>query len=65
MNIENGQQEIAQGISNALRTYISWIEKQQTPINNQTNNSFGTKQKTYAFLKSVDEHEHKTRGKAK
>lgn len=33
LNSENGQQEIAQCVSNALRNYIDWLEKKQTTTN--------------------------------
>lgn len=65
LNSERGQVEIAECISNALRGYISWIEKQQSPLNNQTNTRFGSTEKAYAFLKEVDEHEHQQKSFAR
>lgn len=57
LNSENGQQEIAECVVGALRNYITWLEKQQTPFNNQTGTGFTTTEKTYAFLKSLEDHE--------
>jgi N-acetylmuramoyl-L-alanine amidase len=59
LNSGTGQQEIAECITNALRGYISWLEKQQAPINSQTGTDVQTKEKTYAFLKELEEHEHR------
>lgn len=59
LNSDSGQQEIAECITGALRSYISWLEKQQTPVNNQTGTGFNSRDKTYAFLKALDDLEHK------
>ena len=58
LNSESGQQEIAECVTGALRNYIKWLEKQQTPQNNQTGTGMMNAEKTYAFLKDLEEHEH-------
>ncbi|HZF64217.1 MAG TPA: N-acetylmuramoyl-L-alanine amidase [Chitinophagaceae bacterium] len=59
LNSQSGQQEIAECITAALRNYIVWLEKHQSPGGSQTGGGFGNREKAYAFLKAVDEHEHK------
>jgi N-acetylmuramoyl-L-alanine amidase len=56
LNSENGQQEIAECITNALRNYINWLEKTQTPVSGQKNNKV-TSEKSYAFLKNIEDEE--------
>jgi N-acetylmuramoyl-L-alanine amidase len=56
LNSENGQQEIAECVTNALRNYISWLEKNQTQVSGTVPNKFNT-QKSYAFLKNIEEQE--------
>ena len=58
LNSETGQQEIAQCVTNALRSYITWLEKNQTPITGHSGSNMDP-QKTYAFLKGVEEQEKK------
>lgn len=58
LNSESGQNEIAECITNALKGYISWLERNQTPTNSQTNTGTQSREKTYAFLKQLEEHEH-------
>ena len=53
LNSEIGQQAIAECISNALKGYIDWLEKQQTPLNNQTNSGFPTDEKAFAELANL------------
>jgi N-acetylmuramoyl-L-alanine amidase len=60
LNSESGQQEIAECVTNALRNYIAWLEKQQ----GQTGSNFST-QKSYAFLKDIEEREQKRAVKSK
>ena len=36
LNSQNGQQEIADCITKAVHTYISWLEKKQTPLSTST-----------------------------
>ena len=63
LNSESGQQEIAECVLGALRNYVTWLEKQQTPFNNQTGTGVKTSEKTYAFLKSLEEQEKQKRSK--
>src|SRR5215213_3797985 len=39
LNSESGQQEIAECVSNALRNYVGWLEKQQTTAGGASNGS--------------------------
>jgi N-acetylmuramoyl-L-alanine amidase len=64
LNSESGQQEIAECVVNALRNYIGWLEKQQAPAAGQTGANFST-QKSYAFLKDIEEREQKRAVKSK
>ncbi len=36
LNSEDGQQEIAVSVTGALHSYVSWLEKKQTPVVNST-----------------------------
>lgn len=63
LNSDSGQQEIAECVIGALRNYIKWLEKQQTPQNNQTGNGVMKSQKTYAFLKTLEEQERQRKTK--
>ncbi len=58
LNSENGQQEIAVCITNALKGYIIWLEKQQTPAGSQAGTSYNSS-KTYGFLQNIEHHERK------
>jgi N-acetylmuramoyl-L-alanine amidase len=62
LNSESGQQEISECIINALRGYITWLEKQQT--GGQAGSNFN-KQKSLAFLKNIEEQEQKRAVKSK
>jgi len=62
LNSETGQQEIAECITNALKTYISWLEKGQTTAFNNNNHTFVSKEKTFAFLNNIDQQERKRKG---
>jgi N-acetylmuramoyl-L-alanine amidase len=62
LNSESGQQEISECIINALRSYITWLEKQQT--GGQAGSNFN-KQKSLAFLKNIEEQEQKRAVKSK
>lgn len=58
LNSESGQQEIAECITNALKNYIAWLEKQESPGGGQTGTHFNN-QRSYAFLKNIEEQERK------
>ena len=59
LNSEEGQTETAQCITNALKNYINWLEKKQTPTNSvisrktQESNIAATQ----SFLEAVNSHE--------
>ncbi|HEU4473013.1 MAG TPA: N-acetylmuramoyl-L-alanine amidase [Flavisolibacter sp.] len=65
LNSENGQQEIAQCISDAVKNYKSWLEKKQIsadasslpgkPADSNGNN----RKETFTFLQAVEEQEKK------
>ena len=57
LNSETGQQEIAECITNALKNYIAWLEKNQTPVSGQKRTNL-TPEKPYAFLKNIENQEH-------
>ena len=64
LNSENGQDEIAKCISDAVKNYKSWLEKKQLPAgetnsqtqNNKTSNTTGT---TKSFLEGIEQKEKK------
>ena len=58
LNSDKGQEEISVCITNALRGYITWLEKSQTPITGKGNPVINT-QKSYAFLKDIEDREKK------
>lgn len=59
LNSEEGQTETAQCITNALKNYINWLEKKQTPTNSVISRK--TKESniaaTQSFLEAVNSHE--------
>jgi N-acetylmuramoyl-L-alanine amidase len=61
LNSEEGQKEIAECITRAVKTYIAWMEKQQVDNNseNTNNNNKGPQklQNTEAFLRMVEQKE--------
>ncbi|MBD0294735.1 MAG: N-acetylmuramoyl-L-alanine amidase [Bacteroidota bacterium] len=63
LNSDTGQQEIAGCISNALRVYISWLEKQESGMLNTTKNTLAPSNNTEAFLQMVEDKEKKSRTK--
>jgi len=58
LNSENGQEEIAVCITNALRSYISWLEKHQAPTGGQSGTGYNSN-KIYGFLQNIEEQERK------
>jgi N-acetylmuramoyl-L-alanine amidase len=62
LNSESGQQEIAECITRALRSYASWLEKGQTTAFNNAKNTIVNKEKTLAFLNNIDQQERKRKG---
>jgi N-acetylmuramoyl-L-alanine amidase len=42
LNSKEGQQEIAKCVTDAVKNYIGWLEKQQQPLNSSTQNTNST-----------------------
>ncbi len=64
LNSKEGQQEIALCISNALKNYISWLDKQQT----SSPQTYALPQQTevkqaYSFLNAIEEEERKRKAR--
>ena len=57
LNSEKGQDEISECIVNALRGYISWLEKQQTGTATGKSPASFNAQKSLAFLQNIEDHE--------
>ena len=60
LNSDTGQNEIAECITRAVKTYISWIEKQQVDNGAENTNNNKSQQKlqnTEAFLRMVEQKE--------
>ena len=58
LNSEKGQSEIAQCITNAVKSYIGWIEQNQHATNTTTAKvNVPDEKSSYEFLKQVDEME--------
>jgi N-acetylmuramoyl-L-alanine amidase len=57
LNSREGQDEIAKCVSNALKKYVSWLEKQQTGNNNATRLPKTDPKSVQAFLEAVDKEE--------
>jgi N-acetylmuramoyl-L-alanine amidase len=57
LNSESGQQEIAVCVTEAVKNYSAWLEKQQTPASSQTFIKTADTAGTYGFLKKLDAHE--------
>ncbi len=60
LNSKEGQQEIAECITRAVKTYIAWLEKQQTE-NYNTHTMVADPNSTLTFLNAIDEKEKKGR----
>jgi N-acetylmuramoyl-L-alanine amidase len=60
LNSDKGQQEIAECVSNAVKNYISWLERlgNQNINTGQASVSQASQANTMSFLKQIDEHEH-------
>lgn len=59
LNSTSGQQEIATCVTSALKNYIAWLEKQQTPANSQTFKENKTPKEAYQFLQAIEQEEKK------
>jgi N-acetylmuramoyl-L-alanine amidase len=59
LNSNEGQDEIARCITNALRSYITWLEKQQVSNESQTKAPASTSKETITFLEAIEQQEQK------
>src|SRR6476661_871181 len=60
LNSKEGQQEISKCVTDAVKNYIDWLEKQQQPSNSNTHNNNDTPdavKDSRAFLDMIDEKE--------
>jgi N-acetylmuramoyl-L-alanine amidase len=63
LNSKEGQQEISKCVTEAVKNYIDWLEKQQQPLNSSTRNNNSTPdpvKDSKAFLDMIEEKEHKS-----
>jgi N-acetylmuramoyl-L-alanine amidase len=59
LNSESGQQETARAIVNAVKKYISWLEKKGSkPQANHTDKQPSASTANYSFLEGIDKREH-------
>ncbi|WP_066401159.1 N-acetylmuramoyl-L-alanine amidase family protein [Flavisolibacter tropicus] len=65
LNSQEGQDEIARCVTNALKSYITWLEKQQVSSDGQTQAPAVSSKETYSFLKAVEQEEQKRKALAK
>jgi N-acetylmuramoyl-L-alanine amidase len=62
LNSKDGQHEISKCITDAVKNYIDWMQKQQQPLNSNTqsnNNKPGSLKDSKAFLDMIDDKEKK------
>jgi N-acetylmuramoyl-L-alanine amidase len=60
LNSKEGQQEISKSVTEAVKNYIGWLEKQQQPLNSSTqntNNTSGAVKDSRAFLDMIEKKE--------
>jgi N-acetylmuramoyl-L-alanine amidase len=60
LNSKDGQEEIAKCVTNAVSTYIGWLEKQQQLNSNTQNNNPSPAKDSRAFLDMIETKEKKT-----
>jgi N-acetylmuramoyl-L-alanine amidase len=66
LNSENGQKELAECITRAVKTYVAWLEKQQSSLEdaNAGKQSIPSgAQDTKNFLEAIDRKEKETKGR--
>ena len=64
LNSEDGQQEIARCISNALKTYKGWLEKKQLPADSKAQTQYkNTGTGTRNFLEAIEQNEKQRQGR--
>lgn len=59
LNSQEGQDEIARCISNALKSYITWLEKHQVSNEGQTQAPASSSKETLTFLEAIEQQEQK------
>jgi len=63
LNSANGQDEIAECITNAIKEYKTWLEKKQLPTEKETNSQSPKKSEanknSYGFLEAIEQNEKK------
>jgi N-acetylmuramoyl-L-alanine amidase len=60
LNSKEGQQEISKCVTEAVKNYIGWLEKQQQPLNSSTQNTNSTSEAvkdSRAFLDMIEKKE--------
>lgn len=65
LNSKEGQAEIASCITNAVDSYIDWLEKQKAAAGSQTSAKMATPKEVFSFLEAVDKEERQRKGLAK
>ena len=64
LNSKEGQQEISKCVTDAVKNYIDWLEKQQQPLNSNTQNNNNNKPDpvadSRAFLETIEKTENKS-----
>jgi N-acetylmuramoyl-L-alanine amidase len=66
LNSKEGQDEIARCVTNALKNYITWLEKLQVAPDSQTKTPVASSPKeVYTFLQAVEQEEQKRKSLAK
>jgi N-acetylmuramoyl-L-alanine amidase len=59
LNSQEGQNEIANCVNNALKNYIAWLEKQQVSTAGQTKSPSVAPKEAYTFLHAIEQEEGK------
>jgi N-acetylmuramoyl-L-alanine amidase len=65
LNSKEGQDEIARCVTNALKNYVSWLEKQQVSSESQSSVPATTTKEAYTFLQAIEQEERKRKQLAK
>lgn len=65
LNSKEGQAEIAQCITNALKDYITWLSSQGGPVNTNTQVQAASQQDVLTFLQNVEKEEQQRKSFAK
>lgn len=65
LNSKEGQDEIARCVTNALKNYIAWLEKQQVSNEGQTQAPATSSKEALTFLEAIEQEEQKRKQLAK